>query len=125
VFSETLSESSIDLRARPISQRLVDIIQTDIQRIGSLFTELPHFSIRDKPIDLGNATFDNSTLRGRLMKLRDEIALQYNEGVTFVLDDALLDHIVLQSSLLQTQGDLLRSINEFQRRELRTDRINY
>lgn len=49
------------------------------------------------------------------MKLRDDIAAQYNEGVTFVLDDELLELIVQQNSLnkLLTAVDLLQIINDF------------
>lgn len=73
VLTESLSNPNIDFRVRPIPESLLKTVQTDIQQIGSLFKSLPQFSIRDKPIELVTC-FDTQTLKGRLMKLRDEIA---------------------------------------------------
>lgn len=47
-----------------------------------------------------------STLRGQLQRFRDKLGNQYDEGVQFILEDNLLNHLLVQS-------DSVAQINSF------------
>ena len=89
---------AIDFRQRPVTRDVFNQILSDFglikQTVESQMLTRP-ISTLLKPTVFTQAPFFNlGTMLGKLMKVRDDLARQHEEGPSFICEDGLLTHII-------------------------------